>query len=561
MQKKSAGSSQRRVGRAGRAVRAKTRPGAGAKTKAKATTKRRTKTAAAAPAVERALAPALVEATSTAATFAGPLKSVRFTDTALADMVGASRTLLAAARRLEHQTVATVAVKTRSGLAIQEHRGRITDQNYRGFRLDDRQCERAHQRLETLGFEILHVGRFAITVRGPAALFQDVLKTPIVLNALPARTLSRSEPRMLAWKVEEPNARHLFLCPASGLTVPATSEASVDHFVFMPPAAYFAARLEDGPTPAYHHLKASRIRQLLNVEAAGRTGKGVRLCVIDSGFQIDHPYYRARKFRHKLVTAGGGDPSLDGNGHGTGILANALAVAPEAEFVLVNDTPSAQAAFDAALDENPHIISCSWGWPYEQSFPMLEATIRSAIRDDGITVLFAAGNGDMAWPGSMPDVISVGGVYADAQGALQASSYASGFMSSLYPDRRVPDLSGLVGQHPRGIYIVLPTSPGSSLDRGFGGRPFPRQDETQAHDGWVVASGTSSATPQLAGIVALMLEKKPGLSPAQVKSILTQTARPVSAGRNALGFPAVGHPNVAVGFGLANAHAAVAAAT
>ena len=53
---------------------------------------------------------------------------------------------------------------------------------------------------------------------------------------------------------------------------------------------------------------------------------------------------------------------------------NALAVAPKAEFVLVKDAPTAQAALDAAPAESPKVISCSWGWPYEQSFPTVEAT-------------------------------------------------------------------------------------------------------------------------------------------------------------------------------------------
>jgi len=43
-----------------------------------------------------------------------------------------------------------------------------------------------------------------------------------------------------------------------------------------------------------------------------------------------------------------------------------------------------------------------------------------------------------------------------------------------------------------------------------------------------------------------------------VRNILQDTAVPVQTGNNAQGFPAVGHPNVAVGFGLVNAAAALA---
>jgi serine protease AprX len=78
----------------------------------------------------------------------------------------------------------------------------------------------------------------------------------------------------------------------------------------------------------------------------------------------------------------------------------------------------------------------------------------------------------------------------------------------------------------------------------------------------VGASGTSSATPQIAGIVALMVQKARAngtvLTPVSVKAALEQSCVLVTAGRNAMGFPAVGQPNTAVGFGLVDATAALA---
>jgi subtilisin family serine protease len=107
----------------------------------------------------------------------------------------------------------------------------------------------------------------------------------------------------------------------------------------------------------------------------------------------------------------------------------------------------------------------------------------------------------------------------------------------------------------------MPCPPGSPLDRSYGGRPFPDRDTTPPGDGWVVASGTSSAAPQVAGVVALMLEKARAngrtLDAARARAILEQTCRPVTTGSNAFGFPAYGHPNVAVGFGLVDAAAAL----
>jgi serine protease AprX len=247
-------------------------------------------------------------------------------------------------------------------------------------------------------------------------------------------------------------------------------------------------------------------------------------------------------------------------GHGTAIAYNTFSVAPGATVMGFKQTDPPQNALEDAAESGVDVISCSWGWDHEQTFPILDATIRSIVKD-GKIVLFAAGNGQLAWPGSMPEVLSIGGVYADDQGQLEASNYASGYTSNLYPGRRVPDVSGLCGQRPKGIYILMPSAPGSSLDRAQAGPSFPDQDETAPDDGWLGASGTSSATPQVAGLVALLVEqgraKGTVLTTDAVRNLLQQTAVIVEKGNNAQGFPAVGHPNIAVGFGLVDARAAL----
>jgi len=336
----------------------------------------------------------------------------------------------------------------------------------------------------------------------------------------------------------------------------------IDHFVFTPPPLFFARPSADIPQLSYHHLKPTDLRRLLQVPDDAPTGAGVRLAIVDSGF-YPHPYYQTNGFTiHRITAPAASPPEKDDNGHGTAILLNALATAPQATILAIPQTDPPQVSLEVAFyDNQAQIVSCSWGWDYEQAHSVLELTIRDIVQEGGI-VLFAAGNGHYAWPGSMPEVLSIGGVYAESNGQLQASNYASGYVSSRYPGRRIPDVSGLCGQLPAGIYIPMPTQPGSEMDRELGGRSFDRFDETGTTDGWCVASGTSSATPQVAGIVALLLSaaqaKGQILTSSQVRKILEQTAVPVETGNNAFGFPAVGHPNVAVGFGLVNAKGALA---
>jgi subtilisin family serine protease len=126
----------------------------------------------------------------------------------------------------------------------------------------------------------------------------------------------------------------------------------------------------------------------------------------------------------------------------------------------------------------------------------------------------------------MPGVISAGGVYVDALGASQASNYASAFPSRIYAGRCVPDFCGLVGMMPKASYIRLPIPKGSRIDREMSA-----VDGTGGGDSWGVFSGTSAAAPQIAGLCALLLQKNPGITPQEVKSILRRSSRDVSQGR------------------------------
>jgi subtilisin family serine protease len=175
-------------------------------------------------------------------------------------------------------------------------------------------------------------------------------------------------------------------------------------------------------------------------------------------------------------------------------------------------------------------------------------------------VIFSAGNGHFGFPGQHPDVISAGGVFMNPDETLRASDYASGFMSSIYPGRRVPDLCGLVGMKPKAIYIMLPVEPSDDIDTSLAGGTHPNGDQTATNDGWAAFSGTSAAAPQLAGVAALIKQACPGLKPADIKDILRKTARDVTTGNcntSTGGSAATVGPDTATGDGLVDAHKAV----
>jgi serine protease AprX len=477
----------------------------------------------------------------------------------LQKMVAESPTLSNTVSELRADVTFTIAPKTVSGEPIQAQRGRLRERNIDDFRPAPDAVQKAAERMTQLGFSIKRVGRFVITASGPSRLVSEVMKVELAVQARPRRSLLRAT-QNFAVSYEPPRTDDLYVAPVQSLTVKSKVSKSVDDFVFIPPPLFFAA----SPTPpahGWHGLDPKTIRKLLQVPSDGG-GKGVTVGLVDTGF-FRHPYYEENELDYRPTpTLTAPNPEQDENGHGTAIAYNVFAAAPGATVLGFQQTSSPENALEAAADAGVDILSCSWGWDGEQSFPTVELSIRSIV-EEGKIVLFASGNGERAWPGSMPEVLSIGGVYADKQGNLEASNYASGFTSDLYPTRKVPDLSGLVGQKPRAIYIMMPCPPGAILDRALGGNAFPDRDETTKNDGWVGASGTSSATPQLAGVVALLIEKARSqgktLRQDDVKAILQSTAVPVQKGNNAQGFPAVGHPNIAVGHGLVNAEAALAA--
>jgi serine protease AprX len=465
--------------------------------------------------------------------------------------------LVERARRLEQDVRVTVLPRTRSGKTLRDARGLPQAQApIDDYRPDEVACASAERFLESNGLQVLRRGRFGITAKGTAEQVKRVLDVDLRVFAMPRRESARSV-RAFAQGTAPPHPDDLFVAPVESINV-RFGKDGIDDLQFLPPPTYFGTPAAIPPTPAYHHLQEAQLRRLLNVPTTA-TGAAIRVAVVDTGF-YPHPYYAAKGYRlTPRPTAVSPAPEQDDNGHGTAIALNVFAVAPGCEVLGIQKTDVVDALEEAA--DSADVISCSWGWPFEQSFSVVEKTVQ-AIVAEGKIVLFAAGNGQQSWPATMPEVIAVGGVYADETSALEASSYASGFVSSLYTQRRVPDVSGLCGQAPRGIYIVMPCPPRSRMDADYGGAPFPDHDTTTVDDGWLAASGTSSATPQVAGVVALMLEKARAggrtLDAAGVRSILEQTSRPVTTGRNAFGFPAAGHPNVAVGYGLVDATAALA---
>jgi serine protease AprX len=412
--------------------------------------------------------------------------------------------------------------------------------------------------LKENGFQVLEVGAATITIGGKLDVFEKHLEVKLKQKSSPifSPEITKEKISFYAAPDDQPI-----------LNAPENLKQIVEGIVIPEQPLYFVSAFPPDPSPPYFNLHPAgdvpRLMQANKLHAQGNLGKGVKLAMVDTGFYPAHPYYVTSGYN--VYTTGspvpGVNPDTDEYGHGTGIATNALGIAPAVNFVSIKMDVNPTLAFKLAVRQKPNIITNSWGYDIDTgpslppSLIPLEIEIAHAVAN-GITVLFAAGNGQHAWPGSMAEVISVGGGYFDDNLNLQASSYASSFDSSIYPGRHVPDCCGLVGLAPHGVYIMMPTMPNSTVDNAFSGGSFPNKDQTLGNDGWLCASGTSSATPMVAGVVALLLEKDPGLTPDEVKQILQGTARDVISGTSNMGDAATVGWDGATGYGLVDAYEA-----
>ena len=161
------------------------------------------------------------------------------------------------------------------------------------------------------------------------------------------------------------------------------------------------------------------------------------------------------------------------------------------------------------------VISNSWSI-YEVDDPDTEPIIqliRAAAEKKGLLFVFAAGNdgdvkeGIVAWPGAIGPVITVASTLKtpDSKGAYGMSSFSS---RGSQVDIAAP-----------GSSIVAARAAGTSDDLGLS---VPGLGTDAAR--YMAISGTSMATPHVAGVAALVLEAAPAMKAREVEELLTRTA-------------------------------------
>jgi serine protease AprX len=306
-----------------------------------------------------------------------------------------------------------------------------------------------------------------------------------------------------------------------------------------------------GPGSVFHVADTVRAKQ---VWEQGFTGAGVDVAVIDSGVvPVDGLTAPGKVVDGPDLSFESGNAALrhlDGFGHGThiaGIIAGRdgsvpagtrtppheafVGVAPDARIVNLKvadasggtDVSQVIAAIDWVVQHgrsgglNVRVLNLSLGTDGVQAYqldPLSHAVERAWHR--GVVVVVSAGNdgrgdGQVDNPALNPYVIAVGG--SDSVGTVRPDDDVVAPWSSPGEASRRPDLVA------PGTGIVSLRDPGSRLDT--------RHPQARVGERLFRGSGTSQSAGVVSGAAALLLQQRPGLTPDQVKALLTGTARPL----------------------------------
>ncbi|MCI3274929.1 S8 family peptidase [Streptomyces cylindrosporus] len=262
--------------------------------------------------------------------------------------------------------------------------------------------------------------------------------------------------------------------------------------------------------------------------AAGYDGKGVKVAVLDTGIDATHPDLKDRIDAEKNFSgSGAADDVVDRAGHGTHVASTIAGsgaksggkykgVAPGARLLVgkvlgddgMGDDSGIIAGMQWAVAQGAKVVNLSLGGEDTPGTDPIEQAVDDLSAASGTLFVIAAGNegpqaGTVGSPGSAAAALTVGAV--DRQDAIaDFSSRGPTADGALKPDITAP-----------GVGIVA-----AKAAKGYMGDP--------AADGYVSMSGTSMATPHVAGAAAILAEEHPDWTGRQIKAALTASAKPTA---------------------------------
>lgn len=250
-----------------------------------------------------------------------------------------------------------------------------------------------------------------------------------------------------------------------------------------------------------YHLSLLNIDKALSLAGNNK----VTVAVIDTGMDVKHADIKSKVLPPYNVLSPANQPFTDSHGtHVAGIIASEKdngigghGINPSAKILPVDVFGGQWGTSDYAIAEGilyaisqkADVINMSLGGPMES--PILEEAVKKAV-DAGITIVAAAGNDygeSISYPAAYEGVISVSATN-DKNKLAEFSSY--------------------------GAYVDI-AAPGEAV--------YSTMYDLLKGSTFAAMSGTSMATPVVAGVASLIKSKYPDLKPHEVEAILTMTAK------------------------------------
>ncbi|HEY3182628.1 MAG TPA: S8 family serine peptidase [Gaiellaceae bacterium] len=304
----------------------------------------------------------------------------------------------------------------------------------------------------------------------------------------------------------------------------------------------------DAPSPATAPVAALPNRQLWPYVTANNRGwtnpaTPPTIAIVDSGIDTSRADFGGRVVSQVNLASVAPNSPGDGRGHGTFVAGIA---AGEAEGYVGAEPRANLVSLDVLNDDGMATIgdviaAADWIYQHKGEYDIrvanfsLQGSVVTSFQSDpldkaveklwlsGVVVVTAAGNyavdgqdsGVLYAPGNDPFVITVGAT--DIAGTIPT---ADDFAAPWSAFGHTPDGFAKPELSAPGRYIVGPVPPGSTLAQ--------EMPERIVEPGYMQMSGTSFATPMVAGAAARLLAEHPSWTPDQVKGALMLTAAPLN---------------------------------
>ncbi|MGV9777221.1 S8 family peptidase [Streptosporangium sp. NPDC003464] len=254
---------------------------------------------------------------------------------------------------------------------------------------------------------------------------------------------------------------------------------------------------------------------------SGFDGKGVKVAVLDTGADENHPDLAGRIADRRNFTPA---PSTqDGHGHGTHVASTIAGLGTASEGRRKGVAPGAELIVGKVLDDDgsgsfsqiiegmewaatsgADVVNMSLGGAATDGTDPVSTALNTLTEQTGTLFVVAAGNEGQEYsvgtPGAATSALTVGAVDAD-EALAPFSSRGPRLDDGAKPDITAP-----------GVAIVAARAEGTSM-----GQP--------ADERYTAASGTSMATPHVAGAAAILKQRHPDWKARQLKDALVSTAR------------------------------------